>query len=183
MIALCSHQMLEPTHHVNSILVKRVPLHILRVAGKNLRFERPLQGALLKVFTWTNKRQRKKSFQHNERDNFLANFCRFLPLAGCISEFCSCSVVCSEAEEVAWRGWPHVQCVTSGLERFTDSHFKCVHDIPLCQQLDCTVSPSQPHNTTHRTAIGLKWSVCFPCSLVLTSDKPRHFSHIHEVWH
>lgn len=176
--------MLETTHHVNSILVKGVPLHILRVAGKNLGLESPLQGALLKIFTWADKREeRKKSFQHNDQDSFLANFCRFLPLAGCISAFCECSVVCSKAEKVAWRGWPHVQCVTSGLERFTDSHSECMHDIPLCQQLNCTVFPSHPHHTTHRTVTGLKWSARFPCSLALTSDKSRHFSHIHEDWH
>lgn len=50
-IAPCSHSMLGTTHHVDSILVKGTPLHILRVAGQNLGLESPLQGALLQVFT------------------------------------------------------------------------------------------------------------------------------------
>lgn len=79
MIAVRSHQVLETTHHVNSILVKGIPLHILRVAGENLGLERSLQGALLKIFTWADKRkERKKNSQHKDQESFLANFCRFL---------------------------------------------------------------------------------------------------------
>lgn len=43
--------MLGTTYHVDSILVKGTPLHILRVAGENFGLESPLQWALLQVFT------------------------------------------------------------------------------------------------------------------------------------
>lgn len=49
----------ESTYHVDSILVKGVPLHVLRVTCQNFWLESPLQRALLEVFTWTQKKNRQ----------------------------------------------------------------------------------------------------------------------------
>lgn len=52
--------MVQSTYHVDSILVEGVPLHVLRVVGQNFGLERPLQGALLKVLTWTDERTQRQ---------------------------------------------------------------------------------------------------------------------------
>lgn len=72
-LGVCLYCMVQSTYHVDSILVKGVPLHVLRVAGQNFGLERPLQGALLEVFTWTDKRHREKSCKHNDRDSFMSS--------------------------------------------------------------------------------------------------------------
>lgn len=53
--------MVQSTYHVDSILIEGIPLHVLRVAGQNFGLERPLQGALLKVFTWKKEKTETKA--------------------------------------------------------------------------------------------------------------------------
>lgn len=46
----------EPSHHVDSIFVKRVPVHDFWVMHQDFGLEGPLDGALFETLTWKSER-------------------------------------------------------------------------------------------------------------------------------